>query len=451
VIGLVVAATMAAVRPHHAAAVTAADDYVQLRNGRFTLHGQPFVLRGTNYFGSWRTLQTFSANNGTEQGSTWSLFHGWKAGQTALDFQFLAAQLNATAVRIGTPAHDEFAGFTKYHGYEPWYQPDGSITDTYKKILVGIADTAYANGIRVEFCLLWNIGNEIAAHPDAFASGGDLDRFYANQVRSIGLTLRDHPGAMAFSVGNEVLVRYALNGTHRSDYEGRAAAFIIRRLKDLHEVAPQQLRTSDELASPGLHSWRDPGPEFAVVRDPADERRPAFRLLDALDYLGPHFYPEILKLQDLPDDAFRPKVADAVEKLSDYMRAARSARRPVVVNEFGLKIDPPALDRAQYSGPRDTLYREFLMACQRNGTQGLLAWIAMPEFVLRPGDYTVAASHVNPASPVEVDVRSSRQRILFYNPVWELFVWNVEGDTPRPTAAAQALAAAWPGEPSAGH
>ena len=35
-------------------------DYVQIRGGKFELHGQPFVLRGVNYFGSWRFGHVFS-------------------------------------------------------------------------------------------------------------------------------------------------------------------------------------------------------------------------------------------------------------------------------------------------------------------------------------------------------------------------------------------------------
>jgi hypothetical protein len=70
-----------------AVAVTPAD-YVRIRSGRFELRGQPFVLRGTNYSGSWRFPYTFPRADGTEQATVWSLFRGWDARKAALDFRF---------------------------------------------------------------------------------------------------------------------------------------------------------------------------------------------------------------------------------------------------------------------------------------------------------------------------------------------------------------------------
>jgi hypothetical protein len=40
--------------------------------------------------------------------------------------------LNATALRIGTPAESDLAALVHYHGYAPWYEPDGSITASYR-------------------------------------------------------------------------------------------------------------------------------------------------------------------------------------------------------------------------------------------------------------------------------------------------------------------------------
>ncbi len=421
-------------------------DYVQIHNGRFELHGQPFVLRGTNYFGSWRFPEAFPGRDGVDRATVWSLYHAWDARKAALDFDFLRSKLRATAVRIGTPSRDNFAPLVQGQGYEPWYNPDGSITDYYKRILVELADTAYAHGIRIQFCLLWNISGEIMKSPGDFASSGTLDRFYSMQVRSIGAALRDHPGAMAFSVGNEVLVKWPINGTRPSAYEGRAAAFIARRLRDIRAVAPRQLLTVDEVASPGSRLWHDPGPEFALIGDAVrNQAADMFRLADQVDYLGPHFYPEVLKPSDLHDDAFRPKVVDACQKLSDYMKTAKAIGKPVVINEIGLKIDPPTLTADEYSKPRDELYGAFVPAAEREGVQGILPWLALPSFVLRPEDYTIVASHLNPYGPIEVDIKSSGRRLLLYEPVWQLFTWGSSSEEPIPTAAADTIAAAWPG------
>jgi hypothetical protein len=420
-------------------------DYVQIRSGKFELHGQPFVFRGVNYFGSWRFGHVFPAGDRIEHFTIWSLFQNWDADKAAADFALLRSALRTTAVRIGLPARDEFATLVQYHGYSPWYQEDGAVTDHYKSVLQELTDTAYAAGIRVQFCLLWNIKNEISHNPDDFVPGGTMDRFYENQVRSIGLALRDHPGAMAYSIGNEALVIWQVNALHRSSYEGRAAAFIARRLHDLREVAPRQLLATDEINDYDKSSWLFPGPDFAMVEDPAEgPQAHPFRLVDKVDYLGPHFYPEVVKPEDLPDDRFAPKLASAANKLADYMAVAQTTGKPVVLNEFGLKSQPETMAPAAYEKPRDAFYRVVAAAAQRDGLQGLLSWGALPGLALQPGDFTIAESHLNPSSRTEIDIRSSGERVLFYIPSWDLFVWGPNGDTPHPTPAAQTLAATWP-------
>jgi hypothetical protein len=420
--------------------------FVQIRDGHFMLDGRPFVLKGTNYFGSWRHPGTIPMGPDIAADTIWSLYHDWNISDVAADFDFLRAQLNATAVRIGTPAKSEFAALVKYHGYEPWYNPDGSITDSYRAELVQLADTALENGIRIQFCLLWNVGNEIEADGDAFRPGAPMDRFYSQQVRSIALALRDHPGVIGYSVGNEVLVRWKINGTHTSWYEPRAAGFILSRIRDLRAAAPHQLVTTDENTAHSADLWHSPGPEFALLPD-VDGRNggQAFRLLDQVDYLSAHFYPETLTEEDVAQGADF-KIGDALDQLGSYLRAAKAAGKPVSFGEFGLKMQLETLTPAQYSGFRDRLFQRVLAAGPGLGLQGLLAWLALPEMVLRPGQYAVASSKLNPFSPIEVDMKEpggNLEHVLFLNPSFSLFTWGTGGDTPYPTEAAKALAGAW--------
>lgn len=421
------------------------DDFVKVVNHKLTLHGRPFIAKGTNYFGSWRFPMTLRLNDGVQHATIWSFFHHWDAHKLDLDFKFLKAQLNATALRVGTPALADFEPLVKYHGYEPWFTADGSIIEGYKRKLAELADTAYADGLRIELCLLWNVSGEIAKDPEAFKPGQRLDRFYSNQVRSIGAALRDHQGVMAYSVGNEVLVNWPINGNHRSWYEGVAGAFMVRRLQELRAVAPLQLRTADEVAHPLTHGWYEPGPEFAALTEDAGKEGRPFRLVYAIDYLGPHFYPEVVTADDVPDDRFAPKLADAQRRLDDYMKAANEAGKPVVIDEFGLKLRPPTLDRDAYAGPRDRLFRSFIAAAERDGVQGLLAWLALPDLVLRPGDYSIMPSALNHYSPIEVYIRSSGRRVLFYDPSFDLFSWRDPSPVPAPTPAADAIRRAWSG------
>lgn len=393
--------------------------FVQVRDGRFRLGGQPFVLRGTNYFGSWRERSTVAERDSLAQASVWEFYDDWNPDKVDLDFQFMRSQLNATVVRIGTPAQIDFVSLVQYHGFQPWYNSDGTITDHYKSELVNLADIAYKNNIRIQFCLLWNVGSEIAKDGDAFKPGGPMDAFYSHQVGSIASALKNHPGVIAYSIGNEVLVNWKINGTHTSWFEPRAGAFILRRLRDVRAAAPLQLLASDEVASPSSQQWHSPSPEFALLPDADNsDGYQAFRLVDKVDYLGPHFYPETLTAEDLRGNPDR-KLDDALQQLTKYMQAANAYRKPVALGEFGLKLDPETLDPGQYSDFRDEFFQRVLAKGQVLGLQGALAWLALPQIILRPGHFSIETSKENKYSPIEVRVETSdgdAKRVLFYKP-----------------------------------
>jgi hypothetical protein len=125
---------------------------------------------------------------------------------------------------------------------------------------------------------------------------------------------------------------------------------------------------------------------------------------------------------------------------------ARRTRR-LFAGAYRQRTAPSFLAPTDYAKPHDEFYQTVATAAEREGLQGLLAWGGLPEFVLRPGDFTVVPSHVIQSSATEMDVRSSRRRILSYSPDWDLFRWDANGDTPLPTAAAKTLAATWSGIP----
>jgi len=425
-------------------------DFVQVRDGHFVLSGQPFVLRGTNYFGGWREQTSFAVGKNEVFGTVWAFYHDWNADAVDLDFEFMRSQLNATAVRIGTPALNDCASLVRYHGYQPWYNPDGTITDLYKNELIQLADIAYKNKIRIQLCLLWNVSGEMAEDGDAFKPGGKMDTFYSNQVRSVAAALRDHPGVMAYSVGNEVLVNWKLNGTHTSWFEARAGGFILRRLRELRATAPHQLLTVDEGAShANKSSWHSPGPEFSLLPDVDDcNGNQAFRLSDQVDYHGGHFYPEMITAENLSDN-FEARLADADVQLTAYMKAAKADGKPVVLGEFGLQLkqETPAPGQyPQFAALRDQFVQRVLTTGQNLGLQGALYWLALPSMILRPGHFSIEPSKENPYSPIELHVEQpdgSMQRVLFYDPSYSLFTWGPTGDTPSPTPAAKALATTW--------
>lgn len=422
-------------------------DPVQIRNGQFVQGQRPFVIRGTNYFGSWRDHQTIIQADGIEQHTAWDFYHTWDEDSISADFRTIREQLNATAIRTGTPSKADFDPLVQFHGYEPWFESNGSITEQYKTKLVRLADIARAHAIRIQFCLLWNVGGEIAKNRTAFRNGGALDKFYSNNVRSIAAALNNHPGVLGYSVGNEVLVNWPINGTQKSWFESLAAGFVVRRLQEIREAAPRQLITTDEGASPGPHQWYAPGITFKTLADVDDGRGVrSVRLADMVDYLGGHFYPETAAPEDLTD-GFRSKIRDAEERLSEYLSAAKQVGKPAVLNEFGLPMSRKRLAPRDYAAVRDRFYTAIVEAGEKLGLQGLLAWNALPEFTLRPGGYTVTGSTVNQYSPTELDIHTAdrkKRRILFYDPAYNLFNWTTDGTLPRATAAAKAIASAWP-------
>jgi hypothetical protein len=426
------------------------NDYVKVRHKKFVLRGVPFVIKGTNYFGGWLFHHTIDAGNGIEQDTPWALYHDLDSQKLDVDFRFIRSQLKATAVRIGTPAKDEFSPLVQYHDYKPWYGDDGAITERYKEELIELADHAYANGIRIQFCLLWNIGGEIAKDPEAFKRGGQMDRFYSNQVMSIATALRNHPGVIGYSIGNEVLVNWPINGTHTSPFEGQAAGFIVRRLQEVRSRAPRQLLATDEVTASKANQWYEPGPEFVVLSGvDIGHGAQSVRLADIVDYLGTHFYPETMQPEDL-SDGFASKIADSEQQLAIYLQKADAVGKPVVLNEFGLPPSTTTIASQEYGNIRDRFYLSIIAKSQKLGVQGLLAWDAIPHTALIPGRYVILPSKVNTYSPIEVDIdepEHAPHRVLFYQPAFHLFQWHGDLAVPSATVAAKAIASAWPNIP----
>jgi hypothetical protein len=290
------------------------------------------------------------------------------------------------------------------------------------------------------------LGAEIAGDAEAFRAGGAKDQLYARQIGSIASALRDHPGVIGYSVGNEVLVRWDINGRQPSWFEPKAAGFMLRRIRELRAASPSQLVTLDENAAPYDERWFSPGMHFQRMEDvDGSNGGKPFRLVDEVDYLAPHFYPETLKASDTAEQ-MHAKINDAVFRLRKYMNAAAPLGKPVAFGEFGLKLEPWTLTEDAYGDFRDQLFEQVLAAAPELGVKGLLAWLALPEARLRPGQYRIEPSALNRFSPTELDITSPDgqvSRTLGMRPSFSLFDWDAVGDTPKPTRAAKALAAAW--------
>ena len=152
-------------------------------------------------------------------------------------------------------------------------------------------------------------------------------------------------------------------------------------------------------------------------------------------------------LQRTRSERFNRKIHEAKKELRLYVQAASAVRKPVAIGEFGLVTAPMTLPPERYAVARDRLFEEFLSEGEKIGLQGLLAWGALPAVKLKQGHYSVRASEVTPSSPTEVDVddgNSGPRRILFYYPLFALFIWRENDEVPIATRAAEAIASAWP-------
>ena len=95
-------------------------NYVRVGDGKLILSGKPFVIRGTNYFGSWLHDDTDKQAEGVERLNLWAFYHEQDTNKLDTDFEFMYSQLRATAVRTGTPSLLNFTDPDQNNDYEPW-------------------------------------------------------------------------------------------------------------------------------------------------------------------------------------------------------------------------------------------------------------------------------------------------------------------------------------------
>ena len=107
----------------------------------------------------------------------------------------MASQLNATAVPIVTPSLLNFDNLVKIHGYEPWFNPDGTIADRYSNELIQLADPRLCE--RDAYPTLSALGflhQEIVQGWRCVRGWpGGLTGFTPNHIRSVAHALKNHP------------------------------------------------------------------------------------------------------------------------------------------------------------------------------------------------------------------------------------------------------------------
>ena len=82
------------------------DDFVKVVNHKLTLHGRPFIAKGTNYFGSWRFPMTLRLNDGVRARDHLVVFSPLGRAQARPRFQIP----EGAAERDGVAGRDPRAG-----------------------------------------------------------------------------------------------------------------------------------------------------------------------------------------------------------------------------------------------------------------------------------------------------------------------------------------------------
>lgn len=426
------------------------DNLVKVSNGQLVLHGQRFFAKGVNYGGSWR-LPTTIQGSATHENFGYEIYwFKFDAAAIEADFLLLRQQLGATTVRIGIGSEESFAPNVLYHGAPPFYLPDGTISPTYLKRLLQMADIAERVGLRLIVTLFWDIGSRIYEAPERFRPGTERDLFYRNYVRSVASALRDHTGILAFDIANESMLNWGVNGENRSWLETHVLSFLTRRIREVRLGAPHHLITTGEIAfdENQRNKWFWPSPEFALIDDIDNlNNRHPFSLASLADFVSPHFYFVTLRPEDNLS-SIDSRSAFASSGIRELIRMAKEKAKPLVAGEFGMQIETPVVTSSQtFWEPLVSRYfSHVLKAVEKGGMDGMLVWGAMPVFRLIPGQFQILRSHLNPFSPTELVLQQggTERRILTftYDLSYHLFSFDSAG-SPQLNSPGKALRAIW--------
>ncbi len=386
---------------------------VKVQGDKLFLGGQEYIVKGANFVGG-RYLNSYYINSdGQERMNRWQVFHDFDKQKIGGEIAFLKGNLGINTIRIFTPTKTEMSNFVTYLHWDPWFNDDGTITTLYKERLRDYIRTAYANGVRVHLELLHNFTQFEGIGTRSVIPGSDEERFYKNYVRSVAAAFKDEPGIIAYEIGNETLVKSAINYNTKSGYESRVLSFTKRMVDTIRSADTNHLITSGEIATPSTSSslWHWPSPEFAVLSDiDSINNGTAFSLYSIVDYIAPHFY-------------------GAATDLNNKMSAIQSRSvKPVVLGETGYFVpDRFTIQKESYKDAQTAFFTTAVNAAKTNHMNGILIWDPEPLFTLLPGTYTKTAVDLSYGKEILLQLTQPRNRtILGYNDTFELFDYNLQ-------------------------
>ncbi|MCC6875492.1 MAG: cellulase family glycosylhydrolase [Sandaracinaceae bacterium] len=401
-------------------------ELVTVRGDRLFAGDEQYAARGANYYGA-RYLRYVSDAAGREHYNPDQIFRDFDEAGIAADLRTLRCRLGVRQVRVFTPTWGAFERYVLYHGWDPWFASDGSITPLYRERLVRLLRLAAAQGMRVQLVLLLHVhlwAPTPAGVPHVLAStewrvpvGSAEEAFYIRYVQSVAEALRGEPGLLAYEISNETLLRSPDNYWAPSGYESRVLSFTRRLIEAVRAADDTHLITSGEVITPPIEpyasAWHAPSPELGVLEDVdgLNDGRP-YSLASLVDYLSPHLY--------VATDQVRPAAA----------RLAERTELPIVLGEAGYTDALPFADKSTFARAQAEHWSEIVAALDESSISGVQPWSALPMFPTAPGSFT-ATDAGDGTYLLRLMTRPPRE-ILFYDDRWELLAWDL---TPLPAGS----------------
>lgn len=201
-----------------------------------------------------------------------------------------------------------------------------------------------------------------ATNHDRFYTDPDIQKCFRAYIRQLvnrvnrytGLRYRDDPTIMTWELANEP--------RNRSDKTGKTVlAWADRTSRYVKDLAPHQLVSVGDEGF-GL----DPSSSDYPYGTYEGNHWQQLTGLPAIDYGTVHLYPQSWGETADP-------VGWGTTWITDHIEAARKIGKPVVLEEFGLKVDPSA--GVASSADRDDAYRAWLSALEAAHGDGFQFWI----------------------------------------------------------------------------
>jgi hypothetical protein len=385
--------------------------FMTVNGGRLMLGSNTYFIKGANYVGG-RYISQFVFDGTYEQYNSFQIFHDYNEAAIESELQLMKNRLGINTIRLLTPTRGWMQANVQYHGWDPWFNADGTINPLYLNRIKAISAVAERNGIKIQLELLHNVQLWEMTGNDLAGPGSANETFFSNYVRSVVSQLRDDDNIISYEIGNEMLVNSNVNYWTENWYDREVISFIRRMIGVIRANDPNHLITTSEyvgpMYAPYTTAWWWPSAEFVNIADVDNlNGGTPYSLYSLVDYVSPHFYYNVTTDLNAAVDAVRLR-----------------STKPVVMGEFGYQttgvtVMPDLALQSNY-------FSNLVTYSRTSGLSGYQAWAPMPVFVLRPGTYSIGS--VNPVSgyPI-ITLNGPPIRLIdYYDRRWELLDYNLQ-------------------------